>query len=46
MCTVLLPPGVNPIAVFNYIISYITKRCPSVALCSPPISLGLTWDGT
>jgi hypothetical protein len=25
-----------------HIISYIIKRCPSVALCSPPISLGLT----
>ena len=26
MCTVLLPPGVNPIAVDKYIISYIMRR--------------------
>ena len=25
MCTVLLPPGVNPIAVNKYIISYISN---------------------
>jgi len=25
MCIVLLPPGVNPIAVNNYIISYISN---------------------
>jgi len=28
MCTVLLPPGVNPIAVNKYIISYITRIIP------------------
>ena len=31
MCTVLLPPGVNPIAVNKYIISYINRNCSAVA---------------
>ena len=33
MCTVLLPPGVNPIAVNKYIYLYLAKLSASRRLC-------------
>jgi len=43
MCTVLLPPGVNPIAVNKYIISYITShRIVSYRIISYIISYHIT----
>jgi hypothetical protein len=47
MCTVLLPPGVSPIAVNRYILSYIKQGYKepdaprvNVYICLSPISLG------
>ena len=42
MCMVLLPPGVNPIAVYKYIISYhISDHNPHVACTSDRIELAM-----
>jgi len=46
MCTVLLPPGVNPIAVNKYIISYNRfyegDKCFSVKILNFTITLGIS----
>jgi len=51
MCTVLLPPGVNPIAVNKYIIMYhrkvkngSVKNCFYVRVGGGVDLIGLAWD--
>jgi hypothetical protein len=44
MCTVLLPPGVNPIAVNKYIISYHMTSYHNINLTEYNASVG-AWGG-